>query len=375
VNHKYTPEEEDRLKHIESLDYLPQNSKVYKMHVEKEGSHTVEWDRWVMMALIGFSIGLVGFVLHQLIATINHARFTSAYKNVYLTGGSHLEIWLHLTAFSLVFVVFAASITAYWHPPAAGSGIPEVIAFLNGSMLPQVFNVKTLVTKVLSCAAAVGAGLPVGPEGPMIHMGAMIGAGLSQMRSSTLGFSLPFFTRFRNAKDRRDFISAGAGAGVSAAFGAPVGGLLFTMEEVSSFWDQKLGWQIFFCCMTSTFTTSLFNSAFAEEGFEWNGEFGTLAGTSQILFEIKAFVQVDILIFLPAVICGITGGALGTLFTFCNLKISRWRGRVIAKRKWARVLEPCVIMMLYTIAIVYIPPMHSCTTSSCATNPDFYLDR
>ena len=54
---------------------------------------------------------------------------------------------------------------------------------------------------------------------------------------------------------RRNFISAGAGAGIASAFGAPVGGLLFSMEEVSSFWNQKLTWQIFFCCMISTFTT------------------------------------------------------------------------------------------------------------------------
>ena len=54
---------------------------------------------------------------------------------------------------------------------------------------------------------------------------------------------------------RRNFISAGAGAGVASAFGAPVGGLLFAMEEVSSFWNMKLSWMTFFCCMVSTFTT------------------------------------------------------------------------------------------------------------------------
>lgn len=76
-------------------------------------------------------------------------------------------------------------------------------------MLPQVFNVRTLWVKFVSCAAAVGSGLPVGPEGPMIHIGAMIGAALSQGHSTTLGFTTGLFKRFQNPKDKRDFVTAG----------------------------------------------------------------------------------------------------------------------------------------------------------------------
>jgi len=73
----------------------------------------------------------------------------------------------------------------------------------------QVFNVKTLWVKFVSCAAAVGSGLPVGPEGPMIHIGAMIGAALSQGQSTSLGFTPGLFKRFQNPKDKRDFVTAG----------------------------------------------------------------------------------------------------------------------------------------------------------------------
>ena len=63
--------------------------------------------------------------------------------------------------------------------------------------------------KFVSCAAAVGSGLPVGPEGPMIHIGAMIGAALSQGQSTSLGFTTGLFKRFQNPKDKRDFVTAG----------------------------------------------------------------------------------------------------------------------------------------------------------------------
>ena len=58
-----------------------------------------------------------------------------------------------------------------FRPSAAGSGIPELIGFLNGTFVHHIFNIKTMIAKFLSCALAVSAGLPAGPEGPVIHMG------------------------------------------------------------------------------------------------------------------------------------------------------------------------------------------------------------
>jgi chloride channel 7 len=90
--------------------------------------------------------------------------------------------------------------------------------------------------------------MPQGPEGPIIHLGGIIGGGIAQSRSKTLGISLQLikgfaFKQWNNDRDRRDFIALGTACGVAAAFGAPIGGVLFAMEETASFWSTTQTWR------------------------------------------------------------------------------------------------------------------------------------
>ena len=85
-------------------------------------------------------------------------------------------------------------------PSRAASGLPEVIAFLNGTFQGKIFQMRTLIVKYLACLLAVGSGLPAGPEAPMIHLGAMVGRSVSS-HDSPLAF-MPFFKRVLARKFR-----------------------------------------------------------------------------------------------------------------------------------------------------------------------------
>jgi H+/Cl- antiporter ClcA len=111
--------------------------------------------------------------------------------------------------------VTVAWVTVYIEPLAGGSGIPEIKCFLNGLNIPRLVRIKTLVCKAVGIIFSVACGLTLGKEGPMVHIGSIIAAGVSQGKSTFLGVDTSFskYQDFRNDKEKRDFVACGAAAG------------------------------------------------------------------------------------------------------------------------------------------------------------------
>lgn len=107
--------------------------------------------------------------------------------------------------FYQTFFAAMASMFVYIEPVSGGSGIPEVKCFLNGIDLPRIVRFKTLVCKVIGVTFSVAAGLPVGKEGPMVHSGSVVAAGISQGRTKFWGVDTSFskFSDFRNDREKR----------------------------------------------------------------------------------------------------------------------------------------------------------------------------
>lgn len=110
---------------------------------------------------------------------------------------------------------FLAWLTVYFEPLSAGSGIPEVKCFLNGLNIPRLVRFKTLVCKAVGIIFSCSSGLPLGKEGPMVHIGSIIASGVSQGKTDLFGFDTSFskYQDFRNDREKRDFVACGAAAG------------------------------------------------------------------------------------------------------------------------------------------------------------------
>jgi chloride channel 3/4/5 len=116
---------------------------------------------------------------------------------------------------------------------AAGSGIPEIKTILSGFVIHGYLGGWTLFTKSIGLALSVASGLSLGKEGPLVHISCCVGNIVSR-----------FFLKFeRNEAKRREVLSAACAAGVAVAFGAPIGGVLFSLEEVSYYFPPKVMWR------------------------------------------------------------------------------------------------------------------------------------
>jgi chloride channel 3/4/5 len=121
------------------------------------------------------------------------------------------------------------------------------VRFPTGFVIHGYLGGRTLFTKAVGLALSVASGLSLGKEGPFVHIASCIGNIVSRFSSkyenNEGGSSVSyFFSHPTNVTGkRREILSAASAAGVAVAFGAPIGGVLFSLEEVSYFFPPKVG--------------------------------------------------------------------------------------------------------------------------------------
>ena len=342
----------------ESLDYDVMENELY---YEGERTHRslqhlyVSLVRWLLMLSIGCTVGLFAVGLDLAMTHIAEAKYELIKGTITRCLDSDCTCWSFLLWLTIdsSFILFAVILAVCVCPAACGSGVPEIKCYLNGVKIPGVVRLKTLIVKSIGVICVVVGGLAGGREGPMIHIGSIIAAGISQGRANTFRFDIlkccprlaRVFENFRNDKEKRDFVSAGAAAGVSAAFGAPIGGVLFSLEEGASFWNQALTWRIFCASMSSAFVVTVLLSAATDHfgAVTYQG----LVNFGQFSYESCHIDTCDILI---VILLGVMGGVLGALFNALSFRLTLFRRKYISRLKVFRILEAVLVSIISTTA-------------------------
>ncbi|CAD7699480.1 unnamed protein product, partial [Ostreobium quekettii] len=335
--------------------------------------------RWALSAVIGITMGTLAFLIDFGIESLNTWKFNTTLDALEKHGGFW---WPYCTfvGIAVIYATIAGGLVSYVEPLAAGSGIPEIKTYLNGVHIKGLLRLRTLIAKLGSVMFSISGGLVAGKEGPFVHGGGVVGGGLGSMGSKHLTditkkkidirMSRKFGGYFRNHADHRDFVAIGTAAGVSTAFAAPIGGLLFTIEEGASFYSlATVLWRGFLATCTGIATLRFLAEVRADAGVAmWSSQLGTkrdfglysdgYANYGRNLYYFLWELPLYLLL-------GGMGGVLGALFIAINVHITRLRQKFIPVRAPNRRLVEVMFVAAVTSSIAFC----LCYISPCRELP------
>ncbi|KFO22097.1 Chloride channel protein 1 [Fukomys damarensis] len=168
---------------------------------------------WIFLVLLGLLMALVSWCMDYV-----SAKSLQAYKWTYAQVQPNLPLqYLVWVTFPLVLILFSALFCHLISPQAVGSGIPEMKTILRGVVLKEYLTLKAFVAKVVALTAGLGSGIPVGKEGPFVHIASICAAILSKFMAMFCGvYEQPYYYT--------DMLTVGCAVGVGCCFGTPLGG-------------------------------------------------------------------------------------------------------------------------------------------------------
>ena len=171
--------------------------------------------RWIFprAALVGACAGVIALIFRMALTGAD------ALRNAMISWAQTLPFlgWVFPVMLTLLGAGISVAITRRYAPEASGSGIPHLEAVLH--RFRNLEWKRVLPVKFFGGIIAIGSGMALGREGPTVQMGGAVGDAISRWLKVS-------------ERERLTLISAGAGAGLAAAFNAPLAGLVFVLEEV-----------------------------------------------------------------------------------------------------------------------------------------------
>ncbi|KAK5216406.1 glycerol ethanol, ferric requiring protein [Exophiala xenobiotica] len=279
---------------------------------------------WIVITLVGVVIGLNAAALSIVTEWLSDIKMGYCTTAWYLNEGfccfgseSGCDEWKRWSSFGIanyfiyaIFAVLLCFVSAYlvknYAPYAAGSGISEIKCIIAGFVMKGFLGFWTFLIKSICLPLAIASGLSVGKEGPSVHYAVCVGNVISR-----------FFDKYkRSASKTREILTATAGAGVAVAFGSPIGGVLFSLEEMASHFPLKTLWRSYFCALVATAVLSAMNPF----------RTGQL-----VMFSVKYDRDWHFFEIVFYIILGIFGGLYGAFVINWNLKAQAFRKKYLSK--------------------------------------------
>lgn len=236
-------------------------------------------------------------------------------------GSSWIVRYALFILFSVAFAAIASFLVTRFSIYAKQSGIAEIKTILGGYVMRDLMGTWTLVVKSLGLCLSVASGMWLGKEGPLVHVACCCA-----------NFFLRFFPALNeNEARKREVLSAAAAAGISVAFGAPVGGVLFSLEQLSYYFPDKTMWQSFVCAMIAAVTLQAFNPFRTGKLVLYQVVYST--GWHSFELPIFAFL-------------GVLGGIYGGFFIKLNMKVASWRKNSGSRFFRSPLLEVVAVALL-----------------------------
>ncbi|KAL7750461.1 glycerol ethanol, ferric requiring protein [Sorochytrium milnesiophthora] len=158
--------------------------------------------------------------------------------------------FLLYTLFSTLFAASSVWLTLRVAPRfGSGSGIPEVKTILGGFRMQHFLDLRTALSKLLAMVFSVGSGMSIGNKAPLVHIATCFGDAVAHL-----------FRQYReNEVAKRYLLSCASAAGIAVAFGSPIGGVLFSLEEISTYSPIPVVYRSFLCALMATLTLQMFD--------------------------------------------------------------------------------------------------------------------
>ncbi|KAL8049226.1 hypothetical protein ABFX02_06G007700 [Erythranthe guttata] len=345
-----------KVSHIESLDYEINENDLFKQDWRSRSKVQVLqyiFLKWLLAFLVGLLTGVIATLINLAVENIAGYKLRAVVK--YIDQERYLMGFVYMAGANFLLTFVAAILCVCFAPTAAGPGIPEIKAYLNGVDTPDMFGATQLIVKIIGSIGAVSAGLDLGKEGPLVHIGSCIAALLGQGGTEKYRIRWRWLRYFNNDRDRRDLITCGSSSGVCAAFRSPVGGVLFALEEVATWWRSALLWRTFF----STAVVVVVLRAAME--YCKSGECGLFGKGGLIMFDVSGVsVRYHVVDIIPVAVIGVVGGVLGSLYNYLLHKVLKVYNVINKKGKVPKLILSLSVSIFTSVCLYGLPFLAKC---------------